>query len=98
MTTQVYMKNFQNIIDVIEHSGGVIGYEPGVIQALAEEQGFDMNAATIAEKAGLGKEAQGVYLAVAFLLNSDRNRYGKLIEDLENSYLHGKDSYPKTVT
>eukprot|EP00978_Attheya_sp_CCMP212_P000824 scaffold1720_cov37-Attheya_sp.AAC.1 len=98
MMTQVYMENFQNIIDVIEHSGGVIDYEPGVIQALADEQGIDMNAVTIAEKAGFGKEAQGMYLAVAFLLNSDRNRYGRLIEDLENSYLHGKDNYPKTVT
>eukprot|EP00978_Attheya_sp_CCMP212_P006553 scaffold15183_cov61-Attheya_sp.AAC.2 len=98
MTTQVYMENFQNIIDIIEHSGGVIGYEPGVIQALADEQGIDVNAATIAEKAALGKEAQGMYLAIAFLLNSDRNRFGRLIEDLENSYLHGKDNYPKTVT
>eukprot|EP00978_Attheya_sp_CCMP212_P037163 scaffold173586_cov64-Attheya_sp.AAC.1 len=92
------MENFQNIIDVIEHSGGVIGYHPGIIQALADEQGADMATATVAQKAVLGKEGQGMYLAVALLLNSDKNRYGKLIEDLENNYLHGKDNYPKTVT
>jgi len=35
------MENFQNIIDVIEHSGGVIGYHPGIISFLADEQGID---------------------------------------------------------
>jgi hypothetical protein len=30
-------------------------------------------------------------------LGSDRNRYGKLIEDLENSYLQGNNNYPKKV-
>jgi hypothetical protein len=43
--------------------------------------------------------AQEQYLAVAFLLGSDRNRYGKVIEDLENNYtLQGQDNFPKTVT
>jgi hypothetical protein len=44
------------------------------------------------------KEAQERYLAVAFVLGSDRNRFGKLIEHLENSYLQGQNLYPRTVT
>ena len=98
MTTQTYMEKFQNIVDVIEHRGGSIGIEPGVVALLASERTIDMTTMTIQQKTALEKEAQGMYLAIAFLLNSDRNKYGKLIEDLENSYLHGEDKYPKTVT
>ncbi len=42
--------------------------------------------------------AKNAHLACAFLLGSDRNRYGKLIEDLENDYSQGQDRYPKTIT
>ena len=38
------------------------------------------------------------YLAVAFLLSANRTQYGKLIEDLENDYLQGRNNYPTTVT
>jgi hypothetical protein len=38
------------------------------------------------------------YLAMAFLMEADRNRYGKLIEDLENAFTQGQDNYPRTVT
>ncbi len=42
--------------------------------------------------------ARDAYLACAFLLGSDCNRDGKLIEDLENDFIQGQDRYPKTVT
>jgi hypothetical protein len=32
-----------------------------------------------------------------FLLSSDRSRYGRLIEDLENNYIQGQDNNPKTL-
>jgi hypothetical protein len=35
--------------------------------------------------------------ACAFLLGSDRIRYGKLLEDLENDYTQGRDNYPSTL-
>jgi hypothetical protein len=44
------------------------------------------------------KAGQEQYLATVFLHGSDRNRYGKLLEDLENDYTHGQDRYPKTIT
>ncbi len=37
------------------------------------------------------------YTAMAFLLECDRNRYSRLIEDLENDYLQGRHHYPRTV-
>jgi hypothetical protein len=41
--------------------------------------------------------AKEEYLACAFLLGSDRLRYGKLIEDLENDHIQRNDKYPKTL-
>jgi hypothetical protein len=38
------------------------------------------------------------YLAIAFLAGVDRVGYGKLLEDLENAYLQGRDEYPATLT
>ena len=38
------------------------------------------------------------YLAVAFLLSSDQTPYSRCIEEIENSFLKGKDEYPRTVT
>jgi hypothetical protein len=44
------------------------------------------------------KETKEQYLACAFLLLSDRNRYGKLVEDLENSFIQGTFQYPLNMT
>ncbi len=35
-------------------------------------------------------------VAYGILVHADRNRYGKLIEEIENDYLKGNDDYPKT--
>jgi hypothetical protein len=98
MTASMYLEQFQNIVDVIEHSGGSIGNDPGVLQALAEAKNEDVSQLTTDEIIDLKKQAQEQYLAVAFLLSADRGRYGRLIEDLENDFLQGQDRYPKTVT
>ena len=92
-TTPLYLEQFQNIVDVIEHSGGGIGVEPGIEALVAEQKGKTVAELTVADK----NQAKELYLAVAFLLGSDRSRYGKLIENLENEYLQGMNNYPKTV-
>ena len=38
--------------------------------------------------------AQDIYLACAFVINSNLRRYGRLIEELENDYMKGNDNYP----
>ena len=38
------------------------------------------------------------YLAIAFLLISDRRRYSELIISLKNDYVKQKKNYPKTLT
>jgi hypothetical protein len=97
-TTSAYMEQFQNVIDVIEHSGGSIGDDPGILQGLAAEKEKDLKGMSPNELSELKKEAQEQYLAVAFLLSADRGRYGRFIEGLENDFLQGQDRYPKTIT
>jgi Zinc knuckle len=53
---------------------------------------------TAGQKQVVTKEAQDQYLAVAFVLSADRNRFGKLVEDMENDYLQGRDNFPKSLT
>jgi hypothetical protein len=44
------------------------------------------------------KEAvQDKFLARIFLIGSDKRRFGMLVEDLNNSYIAGKDNYPKSL-
>jgi hypothetical protein len=40
---------------------------------------------------------QDKFLARIFLIGSDKRRFGMLVEDLNNSYIAGKDNYPKSL-
>ena len=42
--------------------------------------------------------ARGKYLATAFLISSDRRRYGELIMYLKNDYAKQQRNHPKTLT
>ena len=87
----MYLETFQNLVDVIEHTGGIIGLEPGIMKAFNIKYGRDANKLlTAAEKS----VTQDNYLAVAFILGADRNRYGKLVED---AFLQGRNDYPDTL-
>jgi hypothetical protein len=94
-TASIYLEQFQNTVNVIEHSGGSIGDDPGILEALALKKNFDTAAIAATELAKLQKEA---HEQAAFLLGADRARYGRLIESLKNNYLQGQDRYPKTIT
>ena len=60
------------------------GYFPQ--QNLTPQQGLDV-----------GEAARELYRATTFLGGIDKARYGKLIEELSNSYLKGSDDYPRTM-
>jgi hypothetical protein len=99
MPWQAYLEKFQNAIDVLEHCGGSIGHWTGT----SAEMNIWCWKPTVMipmlqpwKQCGSKKASQEQYLAMAFLLGCDRNRYGKLIENLENDFT--QDCYLKTVT
>ena len=98
-TTQAYMEHFQNVVDVVTTSGGSIAGHKGVEDTLISKLPGEVTRETITDiqlKKVL-EESTERSTAIAFLLGCDRSRYGKLIEDLENDFLQGRDNYPTTV-
>ena len=98
MTTQSYLKAFTNNLEMIEHSRGTVAsHDPGLESMVAAEKGCGTHM-TEAQTKEVQAETRERYLATAFLLSADCTRNGKLIEDLENDYLQGRNNYPTTVT
>ena len=98
-SNQSYLETFRNLVEVIEHCGGDIGTDEGLIDRRLTNSNPPLTrmTATDAQLEAAERYCKEAYLACAFLLGSDRNRYGKLLEDLENDFTQGSDRYPKTV-
>jgi len=97
-SAQDYHTQFQNTVDVIEHCGGQIGNDPGIVAAVARDLGHtDLSTIDPAEYSKVTKLAKERYLAVGFLLGADKSRFGKLIEDLENDFTQKQDKWPKDL-
>jgi hypothetical protein len=94
VTCQTYFEQFQNLVDVITHCGGAIGYSPAMESLIAEERNKEVDQLTAAER----QEAIGRRLAISFILGSDRSRYSQLIEHLENDHLRGRPAWPTSMT
>jgi hypothetical protein len=94
-SVQSYYESFMNTVEVIEHCGGDIGTDRSLVDEMLGGRERSIASATMmidAEK--LAKEK---YLACAFVMGADKTRYGRLMEDLENSFTQGSDKYPKTM-
>jgi len=50
------------------------------------------------EKIELCDEAEEQQAALIFLTGANRAKYGPLLEELENAYLSGHNSYPHDIT
>ena len=97
-TVGEYYEQFKNQTDVLDHIGGGIGDDDAITRQVLRSQGIDTDEATEAQEEAA--EIQGIewYLALAFLMGSDRTRFGHLLEKLENDFTAGHDNYPKTLT
>ena len=83
---------------MIEHARGDIGSEECIV--LVEIQ--DVNIDTIADSeeiVDLKMAAKDKYKAIAFFLSADKDKYSKLIKDMENRLSTGVvDEYPDIFT
>jgi len=101
MTCGAYLEKFKSSVEVLETCGGTIGESEIMVQAAANDiagETVDINMASDDDKASYAEGARQRYLATAFILGSDRKRYKKLIQGLENDYLQGQDKYPRNLT
>lgn len=98
-TTQAYAEHFQNVLEVVTTSGGSVAGHPGIEDEIIKELPGNPTRDTLSpeQRKNVTEETTARSTAMRFLLGCDRSRYGKLIEDLENDFLQGRNNYPKTV-
>jgi hypothetical protein len=94
-SVQQYYESFVNTVKVIKHCGGDIGTDQSLVNEMLG--GRDRAIASDASIADAERLAKEKYLACAFILGADKTRYGRLLEDLENSFTQGSDKFPKNM-
>jgi hypothetical protein len=95
-TCQVYMDLCENGMWVIKHIGGKLPVYTSLVDADLKAKGrYCMNVDEIEESVKSATEHQ---MAMGYILGSDRARFGKLIEDLENQHTQGIKSFPQTLS
>ena len=60
-TTQVCLEQFQNLVDVIEHSGRSVRHDPGIKKILATEQGKNLSTMTSFMREEIKRDSHGWY-------------------------------------
>ena len=92
-----YTQRFKEHIEAMEaYNGGVLfGNSPGATAREIAMLGLNTETEGNVEKVQVLE--RGKYLATAFLLSSDRRRYGELILSLKNDYAKQQKN-PKSLT
>jgi hypothetical protein len=102
-TNQEYYDEFNNLVAAVDECRAMIGRHPTIYTEVLQESAADPQNPTEDERKEAQETSKERYLAVAFLLESDRIRYGMLMKEIENEYLRNRDasskvgSYPLTV-
>jgi hypothetical protein len=85
---QDYFEQFKVMVQVIEHCGGHIGNDERLVTAKVAS----------GTSAGIAMaEVKDNYLSVLFLLGADRDRYGKMLDELEDAQSQGRNNYPGSL-
>ena len=101
MSNQAYYDKLLNAYNVVRTYNGNIGEHDCLRDAKLQKilgANFNLNTATVAQKEEALTKSTEQYLAVAMLLSADRNRYGKMIEDVNNFHSWGSSHYPATMS
>jgi hypothetical protein len=99
-STHEYMKEFQAIVQVLEHYGAAIGADGPYLDSAKEKLKTTLLKAVsdkeILEKAMAAAKLKSI--ATGFMKRADKRRYGALWSDLENQFTRGQDHYPDDLT
>jgi hypothetical protein len=95
-----YLKDYQSLVQVLEHHGAAIGAEGPYIEAVKNqiketaprrltEEEYHKRAVTAAKEQ---------LVAIGFLKRANKRRYGGLWSEFENNFTRGQDHYPSDLT
>jgi hypothetical protein len=98
MTNQDYLQKFQTLVDVASSYNGQL-HDQAIINIVTKQlhPGLAYSALTQQQKETVPTSSSDLYIATMFIHQSDCRQYGKLSEDLENSFTKGKDDYPENL-
>ena len=91
-----YFDRFMNLVDMAESYDAKL-YDQAMFKTAQDSTVYSTTAEADIQDDKIKmieKTAREIYLACAFVINSDLRRYGRLIEELENDYTKGNDNYP----
>jgi len=93
-----YLQRFNNLVDVATAYNGQL-HDQSIVDIVTERLhvGIPYNALNDAQKAVVQTASSDLYLSTMFIHQSDRRRYGKLSEELENSFTKGNNDYPNNL-
>ena len=88
----IYIEKYHTLLEVLNNQGVDLGCEPGLIKYrlnTLDPKVNKINDTTRLKLFNARESSREKYTAMAFLLSSDSNRHGKLLEDLENQHTQG---------
>ena len=85
-------ENFKDNVSTAERLGSDIGLHASRIASIVNHIAVNPDVPTAVELAAARNTAKDAYLAVCFLMNSDKRRYGGLIRDIENEHTRGSNT------
>ena len=93
-----YLEKFNNVVDIMTAYNGQL-HDQAITDIATDtvHVGVDYDTLTSAQQAILQENAKDMYLACAFLCQSDRKRYVRFPEELENDYTKGNSNYPTNL-
>ena len=98
MTIGEYHEKFKSLVSAYEGCGGSVGNDKGLIVEYLVRMGTDVANADANDVKAAKKGAREEYMATLFIVNSDKSRFGNLIQELENDFVKSNDNYPGTLT
>ena len=98
MTNHDYLQRFNNLVDVATAYNGQL-HDRSIVDIVVAKShpGVDYEDLSDAHMTTAQTAAGELYLSTMFIFQSDRRRYGKLSEELENSFTKGNDDYPDNL-
>ncbi len=93
-----YGRNLKSLWDTVEAFGDSPGLHKGMIEALAKDAMRFANACAPMEDkiTKMENEANKAVKTALLISRADKQQYGRLKDELANSYLLGTDQYPNT--
>jgi hypothetical protein len=94
-----YLKDYQSLIQVLEHYGAKLGAEGPDIASITskiKEKEPKLPPEKLHQRAL--QAAKQRFVAVGFIRHSCRRRYGGLVNELENNFTRGVDQFPDDLT